>query len=123
MPPSDARDAVAWRALRTVLDEELDRLPQKDRAPVVLCYLAGKSHEEAAQHLGWPNGTVCGRLARGRNLLRDRLVRRGVTLTAPALAALAAEATADVPAVLFHSTKTAATMFAASQALASGAVS
>jgi RNA polymerase sigma factor (sigma-70 family) len=124
IPTAEESGALEWRDVRPLLDEELERLPEKYRAPLVLCYLEGKTHEEAAQQLGWPNGTVCGRLARGRDLLRGRLVRRGVTLSAPAVAAaLAAEATAALSTALFHSTSTAVTLFAAGGAMASGALS
>jgi RNA polymerase sigma factor (sigma-70 family) len=65
---------------RSVLDDELNRLPDRYRAPVVLCYLEGKTTEEAASQLRCPVGTVKGRLWRARSKLRERLCRRGVSL-------------------------------------------
>jgi RNA polymerase sigma factor (sigma-70 family) len=73
------------RELGEVLDQELSRLPSKYRHPIVLCYLEGQTHEEAARQLSWPIGTVKGRLSRARELLQSRLVRRGVAPTAGAL--------------------------------------
>jgi RNA polymerase sigma factor (sigma-70 family) len=66
--------------LRAVLDEEMVALPDKYRAPLVLCYLEGLTNEDAARRLGWPAGSMSYRLARGRELLRRRLSRRGVLL-------------------------------------------
>ena len=84
-----------------ILDEEIGRLPERQRAAIVLCDLEGLPHEEAAPRLGCPVGTVESRLSRGRQRLRDRLVRRGL---APAVAALwaemAREASAAMPAAL-----------------------
>jgi len=62
-----------------VVHQEVSRLPDKYRAPIVLCYLEGLTHDEAAARLSWPVGTVRSRLARARDTLRDRLTRRGVT--------------------------------------------
>ena len=64
----------------TELHEEIDRLPEKYRRPIILCYMQGRTHSQAAEALGWPMGTVQVRLHRGRERLRSRLTRRGFGL-------------------------------------------
>jgi RNA polymerase sigma factor (sigma-70 family) len=87
-----------WDDVRAVLDEELARLPEQYRAPLILCYLEGQTQDEAARALGWSNGTLHGRLQRGRERLRARLARRGISLSAALLACtLAADTTAAPP--------------------------
>ncbi len=110
--------------LRTVLDEELGRLPEKYRLPVVLCDLQGQTHEEASRLIGCAPGSMSWRLDRGRELLRQRLTRRGFTLSAGLLGTMLAEqaALAAVPPCLLATTVRAAVAFAAGE-VAGGIVS
>jgi RNA polymerase sigma factor (sigma-70 family) len=117
--PSNADPQVEWADLRPVLDEELNRLPEKFRRPFVLCYVEGKTNEEAARLLNCPKGTVLSRLAWARERLRCRLTRRNITLTAGLAGLLQSEALrAAVPPTLVHPTVKAAAAFAAGNAAA-----
>ncbi len=104
MPGSELLEVQAiadpgWNEVQPILDEEIHRLPERLRQPFILCYLEGKTNEEAARQLGCPAGTVFSRLARGREMLRQRLQRRGVALSATALAATLGQRAAEaVPA-------------------------
>jgi RNA polymerase sigma factor (sigma-70 family) len=118
-PPESTADD-----LRPVIDEELQHLPEKYRLAVVLCYLEGKTNEEAAATLKWPTGTVKGRLSRARELLRGRLLRRGLFFTLGGLTIALSHSTAhagEVPAALSESTVRAGLSFAANEATTSTA--
>ena len=82
-----------------MLHDEIGRLPELYRVPIVLCHLEGLTHDVAAQRLGCPTGTVLSRLAAARERLRARLTRRGVTLSTGGLTALLAR---DLEAAAAH---------------------
>jgi RNA polymerase sigma factor (sigma-70 family) len=82
VPNQDDTSPIERNEHAEVVHQELSRLPERYRAPVVLCYLEGLTHDEAAARLSWPVGTVRSRLARARDRLRNRLTRRGVSAPA-----------------------------------------
>jgi RNA polymerase sigma factor (sigma-70 family) len=118
---ADPGAEAAWRELRAVLDEQVNRLPEAYRAVFVLRCLAGKSRVEVARELGCPVGTVESRLARARERLRAALIRRGVAVPTGLLTAGLCGETIDA-AILIAPTVRAAALFAAGKA-AAGAVS
>jgi RNA polymerase sigma factor (sigma-70 family) len=119
MPRTEPIDESTWQELRSILDDEIGKLPKKYRAVIILCHLESKSHEQAAKELSWPKTTLTSRLVRGRELLRQGLVRRGITLSAAAVVtALAQKATAaPVATMLTLNTVKAATNLLAGEAL------
>ncbi len=126
LDPASAPDANEVLGMGPVLDQELSRLPAKYRAPLVLCYLRGQTHDQAAQELRCPVGTVRSRMARGRDLLKRRLTRQGYAPTAalfgPGLELPAHLLTETVPAHLVAATVDAAFAIGSSQSIQAGAV-
>lgn len=110
MPHPTVEPEQPWQDLWPRLDEELSRLPDRHRLPIVLCDLEGRTRKEVARQLGLPEGTLSNRLAAARQVLANRLIRRGLTLSGGALAAVLAhaEASGGVPASLVASTVNAA---------------
>jgi RNA polymerase sigma factor (sigma-70 family) len=106
---------LTWREVRQVVHEELAQLPERYRAALVVCYLQGKTQEEAAVQLGLARGTLKGRLERGRALLRARLVRRGLGPAAAVVLAAWPSAAASAclaPPLLLATVKAAAAVAA-----------
>ncbi len=99
---------LAWKETHRLCLEELGKLPERFRDPLILCYLEGKSVETVAQLLGLPKGTLKGRLERARHLLRNRLVRRGLgpSVYVLVLAGIGAEGAKVVSAELQRVTAT-----------------
>jgi RNA polymerase sigma factor (sigma-70 family) len=124
MPDPEAPQSEHWHDLQPLLDQELSRLPEIYRLPILLCDLEGKTIRETIQQLGWPQGTVAGRLARGRKLLAKRLMQRGAILSSGLLPGVLCgnSALASVPPLLANATVRAAVAMAAGQTAATGVV-
>ncbi|HEV3078723.1 MAG TPA: sigma-70 family RNA polymerase sigma factor, partial [Gemmataceae bacterium] len=123
MHEPSALEEAARREWHGLLDYELRRLPDKYRAPVVLCDLQGNTRKQAARQLGLPEGTLSTRLTRARALLGKRLARHAVTFSAGALGILLAEhsAAACLPAQLVATTVRAARVFGTGRGAAAAA--
>jgi RNA polymerase sigma factor (sigma-70 family) len=119
IPEGELGKPDQWPEIVELLDVGLSRLPEKYRVAVVLCDLEGKSHREAGQELGCPEGTVSSRLLRARAILAKWLHRQGFALSIGSLAALLSQqsASASLPAVLVTSTAKAASLSALGQAI------
>jgi uncharacterized protein (TIGR03067 family) len=119
----DNQDGLERDELDAALHEELGRLPEKYRAPLLLCYIEGLPHEVVARQLGWPLGTVRVRIARGRDVLRGRLTRRGLAPAAVLFAlGLLPKTAVAVPRRLVEATVRAAARVAVGEKVPGGDV-
>jgi RNA polymerase sigma factor (sigma-70 family) len=116
-PADDRSDRDEEHDLFLLVRDEMERLPEKYRSPLLLCYFEGLTHEEAAEHLGWASGTVKVRLVRGRKLLRERLDRRKIALGAGILLLWKREAKAAAADALVNSAVAAARRATAGKAV------
>jgi uncharacterized protein (TIGR03066 family) len=125
LPEPAAQTTDVWHDLRPLFDRELSKLPDVYRSVIVLCDLEGKTRKEAANQLGWVEGTVAGRLARAREMLAKRLNRHGLALSSTSLAAVLLQnaASAAVPNALVFSTIEAAISCAAGNLAMAGLIS
>jgi WD40 repeat protein len=121
MADLQAGDDLTCQELRRALDEAIGSLPEKYRAPIVLCYLERKTYDEAARELGCPKISLAKHLARAKELLRRKLERRGITLSAAALTTSLAEmgSAAPMPALLTIKTIKAGALVAAGKSVTS----
>ena len=109
VPESAGLPAFLPDDIAPLVRAEVDRLPAKYRDPIHLCYFEGRTHDEAAVVLDWPVGTVRGRLARARKILRTRLARRGIASAGWLAAVGVTETRGEVPRSLREATLAAAT--------------
>ncbi len=121
----DPLDELTGRELLAVLDEEMQRLPERLRVPLIHCYLQGQTRDQAARQLGWSLSTLQRRLEQGRERLRGRLERRGVALSMGLLVAGVSQSASAgaLPSVLISATVKAAMLVVAGEIAAAGAIS
>jgi RNA polymerase sigma factor (sigma-70 family) len=124
LPEREDTSPLPWSDLRPLIDTELNGLPERYRLPILLCDLQAKTIQDAAGQLGWPQGTLAGRLARGRKLLAGRLANRGVVLSAGTLGVSVAGTTASagMPPALLRETLDVTIRVAVMRAPAAGVV-
>jgi RNA polymerase sigma factor (sigma-70 family) len=119
----DVVTEVSGREIHAIIDEEIQQLPQTMQAPLILCYLEGKTRDEAAQELGWSLGRLRGYLDRGRNRLRERLIKRGLSLSAILLEVLLTEGAQANPGASWATATTSSALAVAQGKTVAGLVS